>query len=107
MHVTSAFRSERGASPPCTVSIIIPAYNARSFIERALQSAFAQEIQNAEIIVVDDGSTDGTRELVAGYAGRGVRLICHQQRAGASAARNTGIAIARGEYVAFLDADDE
>lgn len=107
MHVTSAFRSERGASTPCTVSTIIPAYNARAFIERALQSALAQKIPNSEIIVVDDGSTDGTRELVASFATQGVRLVCHENRGGASAARNTGVAIARGEYVAFLDADDE
>lgn len=107
MHVTSAFQSERSGNAPCTVSIIIPAYNARAFIARALQSALAQNVKNAEIIVVDDGSTDGTRELVATYAARGVRLVCHENRAGASAARNTGVAIARGEYVAFLDADDE
>ena len=107
MHVTPAFRPDRGVSAPCAVSIIIPAYNARAFIERALHSAFTQNIQNAEIIVVDDGSTDGTREVVASYAPRGVRLVCHQHRAGAAAARNTGIAAARSEYVAFLDADDE
>jgi glycosyltransferase involved in cell wall biosynthesis len=94
-------------SLPPVVSTIIPAYNARRFIERALHSALAQNVPRAEILVVDDGSTDGTREIVQTYEPRGVRLICRETRGGAAAARNTGLHAATGEYIAFLDADDE
>lgn len=89
------------------VSTIIPAYNARRFIERALQSAFEQNVPRMEILVVDDGSTDGTRELVQTYETRGVKLLCRAARGGAAAARNTGLQVATGEFIAFLDADDE
>lgn len=94
-------------SAPALVSAIIPAYNARRFIGRALESAFAQKVPRLEILVVDDGSTDGTRELVETYADRGVRLICRDVRGGAAAARNTGLQAAAGDFIAFLDADDE
>jgi glycosyltransferase involved in cell wall biosynthesis len=89
------------------VSTIIPAFNAERFIARALQSALAQNIGAAEIIVVDDASTDHTRDVVARYAEHGVRLICHPRQSGAAAARNTGIGAATGKFIAFLDADDE
>ena len=92
---------------PVLVSTVIPAFNAKRFIVRALDSALQQDAPDSEIIVVDDGSTDGTREIVESYADRGVRLLCHSQRTGAAGARNSGILAARGEYVAFLDADDE
>lgn len=94
-------------SSPALVSTIIPAYNARRFIERALQSALAQNVPRTEILVIDDGSTDGTREIVRTYEPRGVRLMCREVRGGAAAARNTGLQAATGEYIAFLDADDE
>ena len=90
---------------PVSISVVVPAYNARRFIARALDSALAQDVAGMEVIVVDDGSSDGTRELVASYAE--VRLLRHERRMGAAAARNTGIAAACGDYVAFLDADDE
>jgi GT2 family glycosyltransferase len=89
------------------VSVIIPAYNAQRFIVRALESALAQDIPRSEIIVVDDASTDGTRDLVATYKTRGVRLLSQARQGGAAAARNAGIAAAAGEFIAFLDADDE
>jgi glycosyltransferase involved in cell wall biosynthesis len=92
---------------PVLVSSIIPAYNARRFIGRALESALGQNVPRSEILVVDDCSSDGTREVVEGYAARGVRLICRDARGGAAAARNTGLLAATGEYIAFLDADDE
>ncbi|MGE3332904.1 MAG: glycosyltransferase [Rhodospirillaceae bacterium] len=94
-------------SSPALVSTIIPAYNARRFIERALLSALSQNVPRAEVLVIDDGSTDGTREIVKTYEPRGVRLICREERGGAAAARNTGLQAATGEYIAFLDADDE
>ncbi|MHB1203953.1 MAG: glycosyltransferase family 2 protein, partial [Rhodospirillaceae bacterium] len=95
------------AIPATVVSTVVPALNAARFIKRAIDSALAQGIAESEIIVVDDGSTDETCRIVESYRARGVRLVRHAQRRGASAARNTGIAAARGEYVAFLDADDE
>ena len=90
-----------------TVSTVVPALNAGRFIARALESALSQGIAESEIIVVDDGSTDDTCRIVESYRPRGVHLVRHAERGGAAAARNTGIAAARGEYVAFLDADDE
>jgi glycosyltransferase involved in cell wall biosynthesis len=89
------------------VTTVIPAYNASGFIRRALDSALAQNCGGSEIIVVDDGSTDDTAAVVSDYFNRGVRLIRHRTNLGASAARNIGIAAARGEFIAFLDADDE
>jgi len=89
------------------VTTVIPAYNAERFIARAIESALQQNIANSEIVVVDDGSSDRTGDVVTSYATRGVRLIRHQERSGVAAARNTGIAAATGEFIAFLDADDE
>ncbi len=91
-------------SPP-GVSVVIPAYNYAHFLPTAIDSALAQDHPNIEIIVVDDGSTDNTPEVAAGYGDR-IRCI-HQPNAGLSAARNTGIKAASHPFVAFLDADDE
>lgn len=91
------------SSPPA-VSIVVPVYNGVRLLPAALESAFKQTFQDFEIIVVDDGSTDGTRELLASYGDR-IRAF-HQQNGGASSARNHGIREARGEYIAFLDSDD-
>jgi hypothetical protein len=89
------------------VSLIIPAYNAAAFIERTLNSARAQTHANLEIIVVDDGSTDSTRELVLKAIDSDSRIrIVSTANQGVAAARNTGIAEAAGPYLAFLDADD-
>jgi cellulose synthase/poly-beta-1,6-N-acetylglucosamine synthase-like glycosyltransferase len=87
-----------------TVTAIIPTHNYGRFLKRAIESVFAQAYFVAEIIVVDDGSTDDTREI-AGQFGDRVRYI-YQENAGVSAARNRGIAAATGEWIAFLDADD-
>jgi glycosyltransferase involved in cell wall biosynthesis len=93
-------------SAPPGVSVVIPAYNYARFLPRAIESALTQSHSPFEIIVVDDGSTDDTQAVVARYTGPRVRCV-HQQNAGLSAARNTGIREARFPYVAFLDADDE
>jgi glycosyltransferase involved in cell wall biosynthesis len=85
------------------VSVIIPAYNAERFLERALKSVQAQTFSDYEVFVIDDGSTDRTAE-VARKAG--VNLL-QQENRGPAAARNTGVGTASGELVAFLDADDE
>jgi len=87
-----------------TVSVIIPCYNAELFVREAIDSVLNQSYANIEIIVVDDGSTDASRDVVNTYGSR-VRYQ-FQQNAGAPAARNAGIRSARGEFLQFLDADD-
>ena len=90
-------------------SIVIPLYNKASYIRQTLDSALAQHEADFEVIVVDDGSVDGSREIVAAYientGDSRVRLVS-QANAGVAVARNHGIALARGEWVCFLDADD-
>lgn len=88
-----------------TVSAVIPSYNYGAFVGKAIESVLNQTHPNTECIVVDDGSTDNTREVVAKYGDR-VRYI-YQKNAGLPEARNTGVRAARGEFVGFLDADDE
>ncbi len=89
---------------PPGVTVVIPCYNYAHFLPKAIESALSQDYPNKEIIVVDDGSPDNTREVALSYGDR-VRHV-HQQNAGLSAARNKGIAEARHEFIAFLDADD-
>jgi glycosyltransferase involved in cell wall biosynthesis len=86
--------------------VVIPLYDKGSHIARALNSVLAQSMAPSEVIVIDDGSSDGGGDIAAGYADRGVSLI-RQDNRGVSAARNRGIAAARGDLIAFLDADDE
>lgn len=86
------------------VSVIIPTYNRAHYIREAVESVLAQSYKNFEIIVVDDGSTDGTEEVLHPY--RDSIRYFYQENQGASAARNLGIKNARGKYIAFLDSDD-
>lgn len=88
------------------ISVVIPLYNKHDTVARALESVFAQTVQPFEIIVVNDGSTDGSELIVERINHTLVRLI-HQPNAGVSAARNKGIDTAKGDWIAFLDADDE
>lgn len=86
------------------ISVVIPAYNAAWCLGRAIDSVLTQTLRDYELIVVDDGSTDGTARLLEGYRGR-LRSLT-QPNGGQSSARNAGIQVARGRYVAFLDSDD-
>jgi glycosyltransferase involved in cell wall biosynthesis len=87
------------------VSVIIPTYNRLSMLQEAVDSVLCQDFEDFELIVVDDGSTDGTAEEMRRYGGR-VRCLRHSKNRGVSATRNKGILYARGKYVAFLDSDD-
>lgn len=89
------------------VSVIIPVYNAQFFLEKCLDSVTSQTYENLEIIVINDGSTDSSLEVLHSFADKDPRiLILDKNNAGVSSARNSGMNIARGEYVFFLDADD-
>ena len=90
-----------------TISVIIPTYNRAHLIGKAVKSVLSQTYQDFEIIVVDDGSTDNTEEIVKSFTDYKIYYICHKHNRGASAARNTGIKASRGEYIAFLDSHDE
>ena len=89
------------------VTVVIPAFNAAPTIRRAVNSVLRQTCDNYEIVVVDDGSHDATAEIIASEYGDQVRLLRLPGNRGESAATNEGIAAAKGELIAFLDADDE
>jgi glycosyltransferase involved in cell wall biosynthesis len=111
--MTGATSDEGGHSPGMvagpdgdfSVSVVIPTHNRAALLPRAIRSALRQTVPPAEIIVVDDGSSDETVDVVAGY-GAPVRLLS-QKHSGACAARNLGIQQAKGRWIAFLDSDDE
>lgn len=86
-------------------TIILPTYNRASFISKAIQSVIDQEYGNWELIIVDDGSTDNTKEVVLSYRDERIKYYW-QENAGRSAARNNGVDVASGEYICFLDSDD-
>ena len=90
---------------PVTVSIIIPAYNQAHYLGAAIASALGQSYGDVEVIVVDDGSTDKTREVVEQIGDPRLRYV-YQENQGLSAARNTGIRHACGTYLSYLDSDD-
>lgn len=86
------------------ISVIIPVYNGKQYLTEAVESIFQQNYDPLEIIIVDDGSTDGTADLKNSF-GKKVKYI-YQENSGPAAARNKGISLANGEYIAFLDSDD-
>ena len=98
-------RTPQSATP--RVSIIIPTYNRASILPRAVNSVLSQTYQDYEIIIVDDCSSDSTQDVIATFSDPRIRLISHDRNKGQSAAINTGISNARGEYLTFLDDDDE
>jgi len=87
------------------VSVIIPTHNRLPMLIEAIHSVLKQDFEDFELIVVDDGSTDGTAEEIRKFGGR-VKLLQHPENRGVSAARNKGILHAKGKYIAFLDSDD-
>lgn len=93
---------------PNMISVIMPAFNAEAYLREAVASVLAQTYPNVELVLVEDGSSDGTMETCAALASahpERIRLL-HQANQGPYRARNVGISVARGEYIAFLDADD-
>lgn len=89
------------------ISVIIPVYNIKEYLPRCVASVCAQTYKNLEIILVDDGSTDGTGELCDELAKKDERIrVYHKENGGSSSARNLGIEKARGEYLGFVDSDD-
>ncbi len=89
------------------VSVVIPVHNREDTIKRAIDSVLHQSYSNLELIIVDDGSTDHTLDIIRKYSDTRIRVIELQKCGGANAARNKGISCARGEYIAFQDSDDE
>lgn len=88
------------------VSVIIPSYNCGCYIEQAIESVLKQSVK-VEIIIIDDASSDDTKKKISKYKEKGeVHYIRNEKKQGVSKSRNRGIAMARGEYIAFLDADD-
>lgn len=87
------------------ISIIMPVFNAENTVGRTISSILNQSMQNFELIIVDDGSTDGTAGVCARFESEKI-VCCRQENAGPAAARNTGLAMARGSLICFVDADD-
>lgn len=90
---------------PGLVSVIVPAYNVKDYLEECVDSICNQTYKNLEIIVVDDGSNDGTEAICDSFTDKRITII-HQRNKGLSVARNTGIEVATGEYLSFIDSDD-
>lgn len=89
------------------VSVVLPVYNGAATLKRALDSVLGQSLRNIEVLVVDDGSTDGSSAIAEKIGDVRVQCLRHSVNQGAAAARNTGVLAARSRYVAFIDADDE
>lgn len=91
----------------CRVSVIVPVYQVEAYLARCLDSLLAQTFADFELILVDDGTRDGCPRIMDAYAARDDRIrILHKENGGLSSARNAGLDVARGEYVAFVDSDD-
>jgi glycosyltransferase involved in cell wall biosynthesis len=99
--------SWRALNIPPKVSVVIPVHNRSGLLRRAVRSVIGQTLNDLEIIVVDDGSTDDIRAALDEFRDQRLTVIRHQIRQGAAAARNTGVRCAKGSYLAFLDSDDE
>lgn len=89
----------------CKVSVIIPVYNVAEYVERCVSSVINQTLKEIEIIIINDGSTDNTLDIITSITDKRIKII-NKRNNGVSSARNDGIAIAKGEYILFLDGDD-
>ena len=89
------------------ISVVIPTHNRASFLKKAIESVLRQSYTNLEVIIVDDNSTDNTKEVVNSYKDKRIKYIVHDKNKGGAVARNTGIIASTGDIVAFLDDDDE
>ena len=89
------------------ISVVIPTYNRAHMVGRSIRSVLEQTFQDFELIIVDDGSTDNTEEVVRSFGDGRIRYVRHEQNKGEAAARNTGVKLAEGKYVASQDSDDE
>jgi len=105
MNTAAAAVPNEVSASPLRVSVVIPTYNCLALVGRAIRSALEQTYPPWEVIVVDDGSTDGTQEFVRGEFGDRINYH-YQENGGEGAARNTGIRMCSGDWIAFLDADD-
>jgi glycosyltransferase involved in cell wall biosynthesis len=97
----------RSRDAAALISVVLVTYNRAHLIRRAVDSVLAQTLDDWELIVVDDGSTDDTRKVIAGYQDARINYVRHDRNKGPGAARNTAIAVAGGAFLAFLDSDDE
>ena len=90
------------------LTVIIPVYNVEDTIDRCLDSVLGQSFHDMQVIIVDDASTDGSRDKCEAWTGKDhrVQAVYHKENQGLSAARNTALAKARGEYVTFVDSDE-
>lgn len=93
--------------PQSLISVVIPTYNRSTVLQRAVESILEQTYQNFEVLIVDDGSTDETESVVGAFTDDRIQYIRFSENQGANAARNAGVEAANGEYIAFLDVDDE
>ena len=105
MQVDIAAAEETAVTQSPVVSVVMPVYNGERYLRESIESALAQTYPNLEVIVVDDGSTDRTHEILADFTGR-IQVVRNEVCCGNAAARNSGIAAAGGTWVAVLDADD-
>lgn len=89
------------------ISIIVPVYNVEKYLDRCIQSIVEQTYRNLEIILVDDGSTDGSEKICDSWAVKDNRIrVIHQNNMGGGAARNAALDVAKGDFIAFVDSDD-
>ncbi len=98
---------EENLKEPLTVSVVIPVYNVEAYLPQCIESVVGQTYRDIEIILVDDGSTDGSGKICDEYAARDSRIqVIHTENRGLSAARNKGVETSRSDYLSFLDSDD-
>ena len=96
-----------GEENMCRVSVIVPVYQVEAYLPACLDSILAQTFRDFELILVDDGTRDGCPAIMDAYAARDARIrLLHKENGGLSSARNAGLDVARGEYIAFVDSDD-